>query len=103
MLKKWLLMFARRFYQSDLQYVDKLIDKWVTNSIRWFIDLIIDGLFAYLALFGLYFLFPSLRAYIFLGDTFWHFPFAIILIGIVSQFFMKLIHWYQSNKKISRG
>ena len=103
MLKKWLLMFVRRFYQPDLTYTDKLIEKWVNSTVKWFIDLVVDGLFGYFALFGLYFLFPSLREYIFLGDEFWHFPFIIILIGIVSQFVMKSIHWYQTNKKIARG
>ena len=103
MLKKWLLMFVRRFYQPEITYIDKLIKQWVDNSVKWFIDILVNGTLVYLVLFSLWFLFPALRRIIYLGDKFWHFPFVMILSGVSLWFFMELIKWYQTNKKIARG
>lgn len=93
-------MFVRRFYQPDIQYADKLIKQWTDNLVRWFIDIAFNGFVGYLALFGLYYLFPELRVHINLFEAIWHLPFTILLIGIVLWFFRETWRWFQSNKKI---
>ena len=101
-LKNTILLFVRRFYQPELTYADKLIKKWVDDSVTLFMKIFIHGFVIYFALFGLTFIFPVLRTKIFLGDRFWHFPFAIILIGIVYWVLTEIYLWVQKNKKIAR-
>ena len=103
MLKKWLLMFVRRFYQADITYIDKLIKEWTDSLVRWLIDILFNGFVGYLALFGITYLFPYFSDKIFLGNTYWHLPFTIILIGIVSWFLREFYRWIQSNKKSIKG
>ena len=100
MVKKYLLMFVRRFYNPELTYADALIKEWVDLLVKWIVDILFNGFIGYLALFGLTFLFPALGTVIFLGDKFWHFPFAVILIGITSWFFRESWRWIQQNKKV---
>ena len=102
-IKNGILLFVRRFYQPELTYADKLIKEWVNNSIKLFVDIFIHGFAIYLALFGLTFIFPKLNSFIYLGDKFWHFPFAIILIGIVYWVMSEIYLWIQKNKRIARG
>ena len=100
MLKKYLLMFVRRFYQPELTYIDKLFKEWVDGMVRWWIDIIFNGFIGYLALFCLTYLFPVLRTKVSFGDNLWQLPFTIILIGIVLWFLRETWKWFQSNRKI---
>lgn len=101
-VKNTILMFVRRFYQPEITYADKLIKQWVDSFVRIFVDVVINGFIGYLFLFGLLYLFPYFSNKIFLGDRFWHFPFAVILIGIVTWFMRETWVWVQKNKKLVR-
>ena len=100
MVKKYLLMFVRRFYNDKLDYADTLIKEWVDALVKWMIDILFNGFVGYLAFFGLTFIFQALDKIIFLGNKYWHFPFAVILIGITSWFFRESWRWVQQNKKV---
>ena len=99
-VKIYILRFVKRFYDNpQLQYADQIIKQWVDSFVRILVEIILNGFVGYLAIFALTFIFPVLRTKIFLGDAFWHFPFVVILIGIVLWFVRETYKWFQSNKK----
>ena len=102
-IKILILRFVKRFYQNpQLQYPSQIIRQWNDNLVRLSVEILINGIIGYLALFGLIYLIPSLRNKIYLGNSFWHIPFAIILIGIVLWFIRETYKWVQSNKKTTQ-
>ncbi len=96
-MKKVLLKFVRRFYNPNLTYADKLLEEWEKKSVRFIIDIIINGLVFYLVLIGLSTVFIGLSDKIYLGKTYWEIPLIIILLGVTIWFFESVLKTWRKK------
>ncbi len=96
-MKKLLLKFVRRFYDSNLTYADKLIEEWEKKSVRFIIDIIINGFVFYLVLVGLSTVFVRLSDKIYLGKEYWEVPLIILLLGIIIWFFESVLKTWRKK------
>ena len=88
MLKKLLLNFTRRYYNTDLTYADKLLLEWEKKLMQFVVSVLFNGFFFWLFLMGLRTHFPFTRPYIFIGEGWWNLL-AVPTLG--------LIIWYLTN------
>jgi len=88
-MKKLLLRFITRFYDSKVNYiedVDKLIKKWTKSLVQFIIAIILEGIMFWLVLLSLISIFPI--DWIHLGPGAWNLL-NIIQLGLISWFFEK--------------
>ena len=94
-----LVNFVRRYYNPKLDYAGTLIKDWNTSLVTFVIDVLYNGFVTYLALTGLLLIFPQTNQWIYLGDKFWHFPYIIILLGILTWFVKGTYKWFRVDYK----
>lgn len=93
-IKKLILSFYRRFYDSTAQYADKLIKTWTDNLIVFLIDIFFNGLLIYWFLFGLIWVFPKSQAFIVLGHGKF-FPVTLFSLGMMSWLISKYYRYFR--------
>ncbi len=53
-LKKWILAFYRRYYDEKATYLEVVFRKQVDKFIPFFIDISVNGILLFLAIYGTY-------------------------------------------------
>ncbi len=86
-MKKHLLKFVRKYYQTDLRYADDLLRKWEKVIVRAIIDVFLNGIVVWLVFLSILTMFPL--KYPILGPGAWHIL-NIFQLGLLSWFFREL-------------
>lgn len=84
-IKKYILRFIRRFYQPELDYIEKVVEKWINSFVIGIIDILLNGFVLWLSFIGI------LRIYSF----FVHQDFRLTDIFYYGVVLWSISHWYQ--------
>ena len=96
-LKNMILRFGREYYDSNLQYADPLIEKWVKSYVVFIIDTVCNGAVLYLVLVGLKIVFPFNLFFINTGTSLWHIPIIIGVLGLILWYFQKFYEYIRGG------
>ena len=94
-LKNSLLSFVRYFYDDKIGYIDNLIEQWIKSSVRFILDILLNGFMFWLVLIALISIF-SVK--VDLGPGYWHLL-QIFQLGIIIVFFEKAYKFLRGEYK----
>lgn len=95
-IKYHLLNFQRYFYNPNAKYADDLIKKWIKSSVRFFMDLLLNGFVFWLTSIGLTSIFTI--TWIQLGPGFLHIL-NIFELGLILWFFEGIYKYIRGGYK----